>query len=457
MKHQSLSTSPTPSIEILPPHNEEAEQTVLGACLMAPPKYCTPSELAKIITPEDFYPSDHKKIFAAILKLEEAGSDISPVSVADALGYKPDNYEERDFLAEMADRALSYPNVETYARIVRKESQLRQLRRAGQKAIQMAEEGKSPEEVIGELEGLLSAVSERENQETEITLKDLADQTFAEFCEIQDGKKLFEGIRSGFPKLDSFTGGFQPKNLVVFAARPSMGKSSLLFQIAVECGKRGISVLVFTSEMSKEEVGWFALCNEAGIDLQRIKRGYAKDDPDKEADNKKALAATNRLTLENVLVVDKPSIGLSEIKTIARRWARKNPGGLVIIDHLQIINRPRKENPNLEIGFISQELKRLSRELNIPVLLASQLSRECEKRDDKRPMLSDLRDSGEVEQNADLVIFIYRDDYYNPGSGKPVELIIAKNRNGETGFLELNFIKQYRKFEEVFRLERKAA
>jgi len=453
MSKQNHSVKPTSSIEAIPPHNLEAERCLLGNLLLTP-ELITPA--SRQLTPEDFYHFSHEEIFSAMLKLNEEGAPVDAVILANRLSDlgKLEEIGGMEYLQELLDLAPMAGNWEYYATIIQVLASRRRLQKAGLVIAEMAlnREG-AIEDILQKADELISGAGLKENRESEITLKDLTDRTFSEFCEVQDGKKLFEGIRSGFFKLDSFTGGFQPKNLIVFAARPSMGKSSLLFQIAIACGKRGLPVLVFTAEMSKEEVGWYALCNEAEIDLQQVKRGYSKDHPKREEDNKKALDAANRLTLDNLLIVEKPSIGLAEIKTTARKWARHNPGGLIVIDHLQIIHRPRKENSNLEIGFITQELKQLSRELKIPILLASQLSRECERRDDKRPVLSDLRDSGEVEQNADLVIFIYRDDYYNPGSGAPVELIIAKNRNGEVGTLQLSFIKQYRKFTEFPRSE----
>lgn len=431
------------NIEDVPPHNDEAEKRVLGYCLT--PLNGRLCELAKILKPEDFYHSNHQEIFRAVLELYEKGLEIEPVAVCDVWGRK----EEIGYLYDLVDNAANLGISPDYqAEMIKRDSQKRQIRNACLTGLFNLSEGKELEEITAQIEESLGAVNQAANQENEITLGELAGKTLDTFNNILDGKQVYDGIKSGVGELDEFTGGFRPKNLIVFAARPSMGKSSLLFQIGIDCGKRGLPALIFSAEMSREEFGEFALCNEGGINLQRIKKSCTNGEGREQ--EKAALGAVNRLFLDNVLIVDKPNIKLSEIKLRARQWGRKNPGGLIIIDHLGIIDLPKKESRYIEVGDISKELKQLSRELDLPVLLACQLSRKVEERENRRPMLSDLRDSGEIEQNADVVLGIYREAAYNPGAGEAAELLIMKNRCGDRNrTIPLRFIAEYRRFESL--------
>ncbi|MDA8064720.1 MAG: replicative DNA helicase [Thermaerobacter sp.] len=425
------------------PQSAEAERSTLGAMLLDPDAV---AKVAEILRPEDFYLEAHRLIYEQMRELFGRAEPVDLVTLTEALraAGNLDQVGGVAFLAELAQFVPTAANVEHYARVVEEKALLRSLIRASGKLV---ERGYAAQEEVSRLleeaAATIEELSQRRTQRSFASLKEV----LLEFLDRLDTLSLRQGITglaSGFRDLDLLTSGFQHQDLVVVAARPSMGKTTLCLNIAAQAALQGTAVAVFSLEMSREQVVQRILAGEAGVDAQRLRTGTLDEE-----DWRRITAASGRLGEMPLFIDDTPALSPLELRARARRIQAEGNLGLVVVDYLQLMHvGGRQENRQQEISYISRSLKALAREMGVPLLALSQLSRAVESRQDRRPLLSDLRESGSIEQDADVVIFIYRDDYYNPDSERKnvAELIVAKQRNGPTGSVELVFKGEWAKF-----------
>jgi replicative DNA helicase len=434
----------------IPPHNLDAEQSVLGAMMASKEAIANVVEVLEAV---DFYQPAHSEIFEAILALYGRGEAPDAITVADELTRR-DTLETiggKPYILGLLDAYPTASSAARYARIVEEHSRLRRLVDAGNR---VQEIGFSiPEDVDGavdEAEEIIYQVADRRLRDDLQPIKPLLNESMEEIEKLYERGESITGTASGFHDLDEMTSGFQPSNLIIVAARPSMGKSALMSDFALHSAtKLGTPVVLFNLEMSRHELVKRFLASEAKVDAQRITKGSLQ-----EQDWTRLSAALGRLAEAPIFIDDSANVTLMEIRAKCRRLKQKHGLGLVIIDYLQLMQSPRKsENRQQEVSEISRNLKILARELHVPVICASQLNRGVEYRSDKRPLLGDLRESGSIEQDSDVVMFIYRDEVYNPDSEArgEAELIIAKHRNGPTGVVRLAFMNQYTKFASIAR------
>jgi replicative DNA helicase len=432
-------------LQRVPPHNIEAEQAVLGALLLAPESFAI---VAEILNPEDFYGENHRELYRVLQNLVEEGQPIDLVTVTEELQKKGllEKVGGASYLASLVGSVPTAANVEYYAQIVAEKSLLRSLiTTCTQLAAQGYEEGVEGRDLLDEAERMLLRLSTRRQSRGYRVLKELLVETLEKIEHLYLNKGEVTGIPTGFHDLDRLTSGLQPSDLILIAARPSMGKTSLGLNIAQNVAmKAKIPVGIFSLEMSSEQVVQRLLCAEALVEQQKLRTGYLSEE-----DWPRLVQAASRLAEAPIFIDDTSSISLLELRSKARRLKIEHNVGLLVIDYLQLMHVGRRvENRVQEISEISRFLKSLARELDIPIIALSQLSRSVEQRADKKPMLSELRESGSLEQDSDVVIFIYRDEYYNPDSDKKgiAEIIVAKQRNGPVGTVELAFLKEFTKF-----------
>ncbi|KNZ69734.1 replicative DNA helicase [Thermincola ferriacetica] len=433
-------------LEKIPPQNLDAEQSVLGAMLIDKESIIKVSE---ILRPEDFYRDAHKHIYEAMLDLSERNEAVDLITLTEELRQRGflDQVGGAAYVAGLATMVPTAANVEYYARIVEEKALLRNLINVATRIVALGyESDEEPTELIDTAEKMIFELSQRKAREGFSPLKNILMQTFDRIEDLYNNKGQITGVPSGFVDLDRLTSGFQPSDLIIVAARPSMGKTAFCLNIAQHAAVRGqVPVAIFSLEMSKEQLVQRILCSQAMVDQQKIRTGNLEEE-----DWKKLTKAAGPLSQAPIYIDDTPGLSVSEMRAKARRLKAEKGLGLIVIDYLQLMSASsrRSENRQQEISEISRSLKLLARELQAPVIALSQLSRAVEQRQDKRPMMSDLRESGSLEQDADLVMFIYRDDYYNPESEKRgiSELIIAKQRNGPVGTVELGFLKEFTKF-----------
>ena len=435
----------------VPPQNIEAEQSVLGSILIEQDAI---AKVVEILSPESFYRDAHKKIFRAAMTLYEKGEAVDLVTSAEELRRQGsiDASGGAAYLASLANSVPTAANVEYYAKIVEEKAVLRNLIQSATQIVTSGYENKEDAEaVLDRAEQLIFDISQKRSVKSYSPLKSVLVDAFDKIEHLYNNKGGVTGVPTGFRELDMITSGLQSSEFIVVAARPSMGKTVLCLNIARNAAvNHNVPVVIFSLEMAKEQLAQRMLCAEAGVDGQRLRTGYLT-----ESDWPKLSAALGRLSDAPVFIDDTPGISVMEMRGKARRIKAEHGLGLVVIDYMQLMQNlsRRHENRQQEISDISRSLKSLARELDVPVVALSQLSRAVEQRQDKRPMLSDLRESGAIEQDADVVAFIYRDDYYNPESEKQniAELIIAKQRNGPTGLVELYFHKELSRFDNLER------
>lgn len=439
-----------PSLYKIPPQSIEAEESILSSILL---DNSTLMDIIEVLTPDDFYRSSHKKIFEAITQLFAKTEPIDLVTLTNTLR-ENGHLEEIGGAAYLADFVDSVPvavNPHHYARIIRDKSLLRSLIKESNKIMQRCYEDKGDvDAVINFAEGSIFQLSEGQNSQSFYPISKIIDDNINALEERQGNRSMVTGVPSGFSRLDNLTSGFQNSDLIILAARPAMGKTALALNIARNAGvDSNTPVALFSLEMSKEQLSMRMLCSEARVDSSRIRSGFlAREDWSKLTD------AAGRLTEAPIFIDDSPDITATSIRTKSRRLKMDKDLGLIIIDYLQLMRGSvQTERRDLEISEISRSLKILAKELNIPVIALSQLNRKLEERSDKRPQLSDLRESGALEQDADLVAFIYRDEVYNKDDNNPnrntAEVILAKQRNGPTGVAPLAFLKSYTRFENL--------
>jgi replicative DNA helicase len=429
----------------IPPQNIEAEQAVLGAIFLQPSSLTLASEL---LIPEDFYRAAHQKIYNAMLELSDKGEPVDLVTVTSELA-DANLLEEVGGVSYLSDLANSVPtaaNIEYYGKIVEEKSILRRLIRT---ATGIAQDGYSREDevevLLNEAEKTIMEVAQRKNAGAFQNIKDVLVQTYDNIELLHDRKGDVTGIPTGFLELDKMTAGFQRNDLIIVAARPSVGKTAFALNIAQNVAtKTDENVAIFSLEMGADQLVMRMLCAEGNIDAQRLRTGSLTPE-----DWGKLTMAMGSLSNAGIYIDDTPGIRVSEIRAKCRRLKQESGLGMVLIDYLQLIQGSgRSDNRQQEVSEISRTLKELARELKVPVIALSQLSRGVEQRQDKRPMMSDIRESGSIEQDADIVAFLYRDDYYDKESENKniIEIIIAKQRNGPVGTVSLAFVKEYNKF-----------
>ena len=436
-----------PLEERIPPQNIEAEQSVLGAMLLSREAI---DKAGEILSEGDFYRPDNRIIFSAIMDLHSRNEAVDLVTVTEELRKmgKLDAIGGTTAITALSNAVPTAANVVYHAKIVEEKALRRQLINA---ATEVAASGYEEEadiaQTIDQAEQKILAVANRKHAGGVVKIKDIVKSAMARIEELYDSKDAYTGLPTGFTDFDKMTSGLQPSDLIIVAARPSMGKSSLVLNIAEHVAlKGGKSVAFFSLEMSKEQLVQRLLCSEAGIDASRLRIGQLQ-----ESEWPNLVSAADKLSSAKIMMDDTPGMTALEMRSKARRWKNENGLDLIIVDYLQLMQGSSKrasDNRQQEMSDISRSLKGLARELNVPVIALSQLSRSVEQRTSKRPMLSDLRESGALEQDADIVCFIYRDDYYNPDTEQKnvAELIVAKHRNGPVGTVQLFFRKDITRF-----------
>lgn len=427
-------------------YNEEAEQAVLGSLLLDPELIDRVSERLK---PEDFYRKAHRILFQAFISLREAQKPIDHVTITELLHEKKKIKEVGDvpYLNELIAAVPTTARVDYYAKIVAEKAIRRNLIQEIQKIVRQAYQNENIESVLIEAEERLRNVSERNSKSTKDRNVGMQESLMASFehLEAMAMGKIKPGLKTGFYDIDRLLGGLHPSELMILAARPSMGKTALAlnFCLNIALGKEPKNVLIFSLEMKKETLVNRMISAYGNVNGQVFRTGNVKDD-----DWEKITRAAAVLG-ESPIFINDDALTLSEIRADARKAKREADIDLIIIDYLQLIETDRNfSTPNERVSHISRSLKLMAKELDIPIIALSQLSRAPEMRNDKRPILADLRDSGAIEQDADSVAFLYRDDYYDPESELQniAEFIVAKNRNGQVGKVELGFLKHYNKF-----------
>ncbi|KEQ22201.1 MULTISPECIES: replicative DNA helicase [Paenibacillus] len=429
----------------IPPQNLEAEQAVLGAILLDGDALVTSMER---VTSDDFYRGSHQRIFEAMIEIAEANEPVDLITLTARLQDKKQLEEVGgiSYLSELANAVPTAANVDYYAQIVEEKSMLRRLIRA---ATQIVTNGYSGEDEVGTLlsdaEQRIMEISQARSGSGFIAIKDVLMEVFDKVEFLFNQKGSTTGVRSGFADLDKMTSGFQRSDLIIVAARPSVGKTAFALNIAQNVGVREKeTVAIFSLEMGAAQLVQRMICAEANVDAGRMRTGFLEPD-----DWEKLTMAIGSLSEANIYIDDSPSVTVADIRAKCRRLKKEKGLGMILIDYLQLIHgRGKGDNRQQEVSEISRTLKQIARELDVPVIALSQLSRGVEQRQDKRPMMSDLRESGSIEQDADIVAFLYRDDYYDKESEKKniIEIIIAKQRNGPVGTVELAFLKNYNKF-----------
>ncbi|TBR39936.1 MULTISPECIES: replicative DNA helicase [Dyella] len=434
----------------VPPHSLDAEQAVLGGLMLLPDAL---DKVADKLTEHDFYRKDHRLIWRAITELSTKGMPCDAVTLGDwfEANQLADMVGGAAYLIELANATPSAANIGAYADIVREKSVLRQLIDAGTEITEdgYRPEGKSVQEVLESAEQRVFKIAEsgaRGKKDT-VSMREAVKDAFRILSERYENRGQLTGISTGFTDLDELTSGLQPSDLIIVAARPSMGKTAFSVNIAEAAAMRGKkAVAIFSMEMSASQLAFRMISSVGRIHAQHLRNGDLAEEDWPRVTNAIAL-----LSEAKIFIDDTPGLSPVELRSRSRRIHRENGGlGLIVIDYLQLMQVPgMKENRATEISEISRSLKGLAKELQCPVIALSQLNRSLEQRADKRPMMSDLRESGAIEQDADVIMFIYRDDYYNkesPDKGL-AEIIIGKQRNGPTDTVKLAFLGHYTKFE----------
>jgi replicative DNA helicase len=429
----------------IPPHSIEAEQSVLGSMLLDREAV---SAAGEVLQPEDFYSDAHREIYEAMLSLYDAGKPVDLVTLVDELDQRGtmDGVGGITYVTDLSRMVPSTANVRYYIRIVEEKSILRKLIKAsGTIMNESYEASKEVDDIINQAEKAIFDISQKQGTTSFEHIKDTLLSSYAKIEELYNSKGNITGLPTGFVELDYKLSGLHPSELILVAARPGMGKTSFIMNVAQYAAiHSNTPVAVFNLEMSREQLANRMLGCEAHVELQKIRTGNLTED-----DWRKLARAMAPLSQAPIYIDDTPGISVTEIRSKCRRLKIEHGLGLVVIDYLQLMSgRGRAESRQQEIAEISRALKVLAMELSVPIIAGSQLSRAPEARTDHRPMLSDLRESGAIEQDADVVMFLYRDEYYNPDTEDKniAEVIIAKQRNGPTGMVKLAWLGQYTKF-----------
>ena len=430
----------------IPPHDLEAEQAVLGSMLTDKDAVISAIEKLKV---DSFYRDDNKIIYESILNLYNRAEPIDIITVKDELSSlgKFEQVGGLEYIASLPDKVPTTANVDKYIKIVEEKAVLRNLIKTANEIIEL---GYDPTEEVDHImdsaEKKIFDIMQDKSQKGYTPIKDVLVDSFTQLEELYNRKQHITGVPTGFTELDYKTAGLHPSDLVLIAARPAMGKSAFALNIAANAAlKANVPVVVFSLEMSKEQMVNRILCSEAMVDSNKVRTGKLDEE-----DWEKLAGSIGPLSEAEIYIDDTPGISVMEIRAKCRKLKLEKNIGLVVIDYLQLVQGTNKRGGSREqeISEISRSLKMLAKEIGVPVIALSQLSRAVEQRPDHRPMLSDLRESGAIEQDADIVMFLYRDDYYNQESEKKdiAEVIIAKHRGGSTGTVELLWLGNYTKF-----------
>ncbi|EPC69123.1 replicative DNA helicase [Lacticaseibacillus paracasei subsp. paracasei Lpp14] len=450
-------------IDQQPPHSDEAERAVLGGIFL---NADTLPDAQEYVTADDFYKKAHRLLFQAMTDLQDNGTAIDTVTVSDYL----DNHNNLDdiggvgYITDLVAATPIASNVVYYAKIVQQKSTLRKLISTAQNiASRSYTEQDDVEGLVEDAERQIMDVSENRNQAGFKQIKDVLNQAMAQIDQLYQNDQAITGLPTGFRDLDKITTGLHEDEMIILAARPAVGKTAFALNIAQNVGtKTDKSVAIFSLEMGAEQLVNRMLCSEGSIDANHLRTGQLNEE-----EWQNLIIAMGSLSKAKIYMDDTPGIRMAEIRAKCRRLAREQGDlGLIIIDYLQLIEGSGQENRQQEVSAVSRQLKKLAKELHVPVIALSQLSRGVEPRQDKRPVLSDIRESGSIEQDADIVAFLYRDDYYRDAEGDEddddqggnddgddnvgeVEVIIEKNRSGPRGTVKLLFVKSYNKFTNI--------
>jgi len=436
----------------VPPQNLEAEQSILGGILLDNQAL---NNVLEILNTHDFYSDVHRKIFAAILELSERNEPCDVVTLSNNLKDKKllDQVGGRVYLASLVDNVPSAANIAYYSKIVKEKAILRGLIEAATGILNNSYNMSADiDTVLDEAEHAIFEISENKVRPSFYPFKTLIKEGIKTIEKLYEKKELVTGVPSGFEKIDDMTSGLQKSDLIIIAGRPSMGKTAFALDIAKNAALDSRTpVAIFSLEMSKEQLAIRMLASEAKVDSQRIRKGFLG-----ETDWPKLISAASKLSESLIFIDDTPAITVLEMKAKARRLKADQGLGLVIVDYLQLMRSGGfKDSREQEISEISRSLKALAKELDVPVIALSQLNRKVEDRTNKRPQMADLRESGAIEQDADVIAFIYRDEVYNRSEDNPekgiAEIIIGKQRNGPTGVAKLAFLEKYTAFENLAR------
>jgi replicative DNA helicase len=432
----------------VPPQSLDAEQSVLGGILL---DNTALDRLVEVLQAEDFYREAHRKVFRGMQRLTERSEPVDLITLSEELRGRGElaDVGGAAFLAELAERVPTAANILQYARIVRDKAILRGLiATATGIAARGYDAGQDVKELVERAEQEIFAISDREVRPAFVRIDALLGDAFRKIDRLHDQQTPVTGVPTGFADLDKLTAGLQPSDLVIVGGRPSMGKTAFCLNIAEHAALRGdCGVAVFSLEMSKEQLAMRMLCSEARVDLARVRTGHLTD-----REFRELAEAAARLSYAPVYVDDTPAVSVLELRAKARRLHR-DPAAklkLIVVDYLQLMRSSEgKDSREQEISEISRSLKALAKELNVPVMALSQLNRQVESRDRGKPRLADLRESGAIEQDADVIMFIYREEVYVEDTDKQgvAEIIVAKQRNGPTGSVELTFLREYTRFE----------
>jgi len=432
----------------LPPQNLEAETSVLGAVLLENEAL---NRLLEILREDDFYREAHRRIFSAILHLYEHSEPVDLITLSEVLKTRGelDDVGGVEYLNSLVNAVPTAANISYYAKIIKEKAILRKLiNRATEIVSQSYSNSGDVDEFIDQAERTIFEISEDRVRPSFYPIKDLIKSSFKTIERLYEKRQLITGVPTGFQRLDELTSGLQPSDLIIIAGRPSMGKTALALNIAQNASvQAAIPAAIFSLEMSKEQLALRMLCSEAKVDAHRLRGGFLS-----EADWPKLTRAAGSLSEAPLFIDDTPGLSALEMRAKTRRLKIEHNLGLVIVDYLQLMRgRASADSREQEISDISRSLKALAKELSIPVIALSQLNRRVEERGDKRPQLSDLRESGAIEQDADVILFLYREEVYNKSEenrGK-AELIIGKQRNGPTDKVDLVFLDKYTRFENL--------
>ncbi|MDI6781631.1 MAG: replicative DNA helicase [bacterium] len=440
-------------VEKIPPQSIDAEMSVLGAMLMDKDAIGSAIEL---IEDDYFYRDVHRKIYQAIISLYEKNEPVDIVTLSTQLQHNNElaSVGGAVYLTTLLNSVPTSANIEYYAKIVQDKALLRKLINVATGIVSLGYEGGDDVSLIlDQAERMIFDVVQKKITREFVPLEAMLHDSFEMIEKLSNRKEHVTGVPSGFVDLDNYTSGFQPSDLVIIAGRTSMGKTSFALNVALNAAiKAKVPAGIFSLEMSKEQLVQRILCAEARVDASKLRTGYLS-----ESDWPKLTTAAGVLAEAPIYIDDTPSLSVLEIRAKARRLKARHDVGLIIVDYLQLVRgtTTRGDNRQQEVSEISRSLKSLAREINVPVIALSQLSRAPEARTDKKPMLSDLRESGAIEQDADLVMFVYREEYYKPTEENQgiAEIIIGKQRNGPTGTVKLAFINRFTRFENLERVK----
>jgi replicative DNA helicase len=437
--------SASPTYERVPPHNVDAEESVLGSMLLSRDAI---AEVLEQLHEDDFYRPAHRTVFRSVLDLYSHGQAVDPVTVAEELRRSGElaDVGGAPFLHTLVSSVPTAANAGYYARIIKEAGILRRLIDTGTRIVQLGyETPQDTERAVDVAESWIYQVAQGRVTEDYQSLREVLTSTLEAIELLHNDNREITGVPTGFAELDRLTSGLQPSNLIIVAARPAVGKSTLGLDVARHASVRSsVPTVVFSLEMSKTELVQRLMCAECSVDMQRLRTGRMED-----TDWTRLTRSLGKLADAPLFIDDSAALTMMELRAKCRRLKQRHGLGLVVVDYLQLMQPSKRvESRQQEVSEISRSLKLLAKELEVPVIAISQLSRQTESRSDKKPMLSDLRESGALEQDADMVMFIYREDLYDPESPRKGEadLIVAKHRNGPTDTVTVTFQGQYSRF-----------